>query len=74
MAQVKPQRIRALPIAYGNEHERQTIEFVARKISAAKAQNPAANVSALEEEIDQRVYALYGLTAEEIKLVEGDGR
>ena len=27
----------------------------------------------LEAEIDQRVYALYGLTAEEIKLVEGDG-
>ena len=30
------------------------------------------NISALEAEIDQRVYALYGLTAEEIKLVEGD--
>ena len=40
-------------------------------ILAAKAQNPAADVSALEAEIDQRVYALYGLTAEEIKIVEG---
>ena len=31
---------------------------------------PAADTSALEREIDKRVYALYGLTAEEIKLVE----
>lgn len=31
----------------------------------------AANVSALEGEIDRRVYQLYGLTEEEIALVEG---
>ena len=31
---------------------------------------PAADTSALEREIDQQVYALYGLTAEEIKIVE----
>jgi hypothetical protein len=30
-----------------------------------------ADVSALEWEIDQLVYALYGLTPEEIKIVEG---
>jgi hypothetical protein len=28
-------------------------------------------VSALEREIDDQVYALYGLTPEEIKIVEG---
>jgi hypothetical protein len=28
-------------------------------------------VSALEQEIDELVYALYGLTPEEIKIVEG---
>jgi hypothetical protein len=33
-----------------------------------------SDVSALEAEIDQRVYALYGLTAEEIRMVEGEGR
>ena len=33
--------------------------------------DPAANVSALEAEIDQMVYKLYGLTPEEIKIVEG---
>jgi hypothetical protein len=30
-----------------------------------------ADVTALEAEIDQRVYRLYGLTAAEIQIVEG---
>lgn len=38
----------------------------------AKQANPAANTSALEGEIDRLVYQLYGLTAEEIAIVEGD--
>jgi hypothetical protein len=33
--------------------------------------NPAADTSAMEREIDQQVYALYGLTPEEIAIVEG---
>jgi hypothetical protein len=40
------------------------------RILAAKQRDAAAGVSALEREIDQLVYALYGLTAAEIKLVE----
>jgi hypothetical protein len=36
----------------------------------AKAKNPAADTSTLEREIDQQVYALYGLTLDEIKIVE----
>ncbi len=39
-------------------------------ILAAKQMNPAADTSALEGEIDQQVYALYGLMPEEIKIVE----
>lgn len=41
------------------------------QILAAKRKNPSADTSALEREIDQQVYALYGLTPEEIKIVEG---
>jgi Alw26I/Eco31I/Esp3I family type II restriction m6 adenine DNA methyltransferase len=41
------------------------------RILAAKAKNPQADTSKLEEEIDQLVYQLYGLTEEEIKIVEG---
>jgi adenine-specific DNA-methyltransferase len=33
--------------------------------------NPVADTTALEREIDQQVYALYGLTPEEIAIVEG---
>ena len=36
-----------------------------------KAANPAADTSALEAEIDRLVYQLYGLTPEEIAVVEG---
>ena len=41
------------------------------KILAAKKENPQADTSAWEKEIDALVYVLYGLTAEEIKMVEG---
>ncbi len=40
------------------------------KIPAAKRADPAADTSALEREIDERVYRLYGLTPEEIKIIE----
>lgn len=41
------------------------------RILAAKQRDMEADVSALEREIDQLVYALYGLTPEEIQIVEG---
>ncbi len=40
------------------------------RILAAKQRDAKADVSALEREIDALVYALYGLTPKEIKLVE----
>lgn len=44
------------------------------RILAAKKANPAANTAELESEIDALVYKLYGLTEEEIKVVEGKER
>jgi len=44
------------------------------KILAAKRRNPDRDLIALEQEIDQEVYALYGLTPEEIKIVEGSSQ
>ncbi|MCZ7638618.1 MAG: hypothetical protein M5U12_22730 [Verrucomicrobia bacterium] len=41
------------------------------RLLAAKARDAEADTSALEREMDQLVYALYGLTPEEIKIVEG---
>ena len=40
------------------------------RILAAKALAASADTSALEREKDEQVYALYGLTPEEIKIVE----
>ena len=44
------------------------------KILAAKAKAADADVSQLEREIDELVYALYGLTPAEIKIVEGSAK
>ena len=41
------------------------------KILIAKKSDPKADTTALEKAIDQLVYQLYGLTEEEIKIVEG---
>jgi len=40
------------------------------KILAAKKQNPQADTSEWEREIDRLVYQLYQLTEEEIKIIE----
>jgi len=50
------------------------IETLVDQILTAKSADPAADVSALEREIDQLVYHLYGLTPEEIAVVEGSIR
>jgi hypothetical protein len=34
---------------------------------------PVADIAALEKQIDEMVYALYGLTPEDITIVEGKG-
>jgi hypothetical protein len=39
--------------------------------AVTKAANPQADTSKWEAEIDQLVYQLYGLTEEEIDIVEG---
>ena len=41
-------------------------------ILGAKRANPQADTSALEREIDQLVYQLYGLTEEELNIVEAN--
>ena len=43
---------------------------IINRIMEEKKYNPSADTSALESEIDRLVYQLYGLTEEEIKIVE----
>ena len=49
----------------------ESIEALVNKISSTKSKDPGADVSDLERQIDQVVYQLYGLTPEEIAVVEG---
>jgi hypothetical protein len=69
--QFKVNEIASFPMPRSFEpHEKALIAAVDR-ILAAKQANPTADTTALEREIDQLVYALYGLTPEEIAIVEG---
>ncbi|MGC8789781.1 MAG: Eco57I restriction-modification methylase domain-containing protein, partial [Caldisericum sp.] len=47
------------------------IEYFVNQILETKKNNSNDDVSSLEREIDQWVYQLYGLTDEEIKIIEG---
>jgi type I restriction-modification system DNA methylase subunit len=53
------------------DKDTQRIVTIVDRILAAKQRNADADTRALEREIDNLVYALYGLTPEEIQIVEG---
>ena len=54
-----------------NQPQSRKIADLVARILSAKDADPAADTSALETEIDQLCYTLYGLTDEEITVVEG---
>ena len=60
-----------LPIIKIGVKEQQPFFDKVDQILSLKKDNPAADISALEREIDVMVYALYGLSEEEIEIVEG---
>lgn len=59
-----------IPIKHLDDAGQKKFTELTNRILAAKQHDPEADVSALEREIDQLVYALYGLTPEEIQIVE----
>jgi hypothetical protein len=59
----------SIPVPTKPVHDR--IVALVDRILATKQRDADANTSASEREIDELVYALYGLTPEEIKIVEG---
>lgn len=58
----------SLPIRLPNE-SKELIDLV-DNILLSKRSNPTTDISSMEKEIDQLVYELYGLTEEEIKIIE----
>lgn len=62
--------IGTIPIPQASPEQQAPIIALVDKILAAKKANPQADTSDKEKQIDQLVYALYGLTEEEIRIVE----
>ena len=67
---IYPEHIRNIPIPDATASQQSVIIDLVDKILAAKMQDTQADTSKLEQEIDKTVYALYGLTEDEIKIVE----
>jgi len=65
--EIKPIYLRNSPLA--DTTNKELVEKV-KALLELKKENPAADTSFLEAEIDQLVYGLYGLTEEEIGIVE----
>ena len=71
--EVKVFVLKEFPIPRIPKDKRKPLESLVDKIIAAKRADSQADTSEWESEIDRRVYALYGLTAAEIRLVESGG-
>jgi hypothetical protein len=63
--------IEKLPIHIASEEQQKPIIKLVERVLAAKGKNPQADTSKWEREIDVLVYEMYGLTEEEVKVVEG---
>ena len=61
--------VEQIPIPKASEADKQAIEELVEKCLAAKG----VGVDRWEAEIDDRVAHLYGLTADDMKIIKGDG-
>ena len=68
--QFQSPQLRIVPVRKPDKTTDKAVERLVDRILAAKQQDAAVDTTALEREIDQLVYALYGLTPEEIQIVE----
>jgi len=67
---ISVQALNPLRVPIPKEKQENEICSLLDRIIEAKKQNPSANTTDLENQIDQLVYQLYGLTEEEIKIIE----
>ena len=69
--EVKKFIIEQIPVKYISDDEEASFKIMVNKILTIKKENQQADTLLLEQEIDAMVYELYGLSEEEIKIVEG---
>lgn len=65
------QYLEQISIAIPNQSDEKRILLLTKKIIQNKLQDPNLDTTEMESHIDQLVYQLYGLTEEEISIVEG---
>jgi len=65
----KRQYLSQLPIPAATPEQQAEIASLVEQVLAAKAADAAADTTALEQQIDERVTALYGLTPAEVALL-----
>jgi len=68
---VKAEYLKDMPIPRANAAQERLVTDLVKKILAAKKRDSQADTTELEQEIDHFVYELYGLSKEEIAIVEG---
>jgi hypothetical protein len=69
--QVRISSVENLPIKLADKAAQVVIEKLVDKILEKKQKSPTVDTTDLEHQIDELVYKIYGLTEEEIKIVEG---
>ena len=69
---IKKYQLMEIPIADVTYEFQNPIVELVNKILEEKKQDPLSDTSLLEREIDKLVYELYGLTEEEIRVIESD--
>lgn len=70
--QIDKEPLLALPLINADEKITKLIELLVDAILSAKKDNPVADTSVLEQQIDHLVFRLYELTYEEVKIVDPD--
>lgn len=70
LAEVKAMHLGQLPIMLADNRTQEQIETLVNEILAKKVKDHSADTIILENQIDQLVYELYGLSDEEIELIE----
>jgi len=69
---IKKSQLNEIPIAKATMGKQEPIIRIVDQIFSSKKIDPAFKTCSLKKEIDQLVYELYGLTDEEIKIIEGE--
>ncbi len=73
-AQVKTVDIKNIPFVIPSETLQYKLAELVNQILKLKSQDNLTTITDLESQIDQLVYQLYDLTAEEIAIIEGSVR